>query len=65
MKKTKPINYKERKKMAIDITSDILNNHIMYSLFINHSKKDDLADSLLQGIMWLKQKHKQDKIMIV
>lgn len=68
-KNTKKQNYKERKQMAIDFTSKLLEKHDMYSFFIQHSKKDDLADSLLQGIMWLKQKHKQkqkqDTIIIV
>ena len=50
-KKTK---YTERKKLSIKVTQEILkeNNNLDEWLptFLEHKKKDDLADSFLQGI---------------
>jgi hypothetical protein len=52
----KKTEYKERKKMGVEITNTILTNknaqeHL--SFFIKHKKKDDLADSFLQGMWYL------------
>jgi hypothetical protein len=50
----KKTEYGERKKLSVDITKAILinkNEHL--STFINHKKKDDLADSFLQGLWFL------------
>jgi len=56
-KKTK---YSERKKLGIKVTQEILkynNNLDMWiPIFIEHKKKDDLADSFLQGIWYIKYK---------
>jgi len=44
-------NYSKNKKSAILITQDILkDNSELFDFFNNHSKKDDLADSLLMSI---------------
>jgi hypothetical protein len=56
-KKTK---YNERKKLSIKITQEILkeNNNldVWIPIFLEHKKKDDLADSFLQGIWYIKYK---------
>jgi hypothetical protein len=50
----KKTEYGERKKLSVDITKAILNNKKEnLSVFINHKKKDDLADSFLQGLWFL------------
>ena len=55
----KKTTYSERKKASIDITKKILieNNYInkWYDFFIQHKKKDDLADCFLQ-VKWYIQK---------
>ena len=52
--------YAERKKLSISITNSILlENHKInnwLSLFLAHTKKDDLADSFLQGLWYIKHK---------
>jgi hypothetical protein len=49
--------YKDRKKMGIEITYNILTKNIeLYNwidLFKNHKKKDDLADSFLQSLWYI------------
>ena len=46
--KNSKLSYKDGKKMAIDLTLSLINDE--WKLFFNeYSKKDDLADSLLQG----------------
>ena len=56
-KKTK---YTERKKLSIKVTQEILkeNNNLdaWIPTFLEHKKKDDLADSFLQGIWYIKYK---------
>ena len=56
-KKTK---YSERKKLGITVTKTILTENDNLTewlpLFLEHKKKDDLADSLLQGIWYIKYK---------
>lgn len=56
-KKTK---YSERKKLSIEVTQKILKeqNHLFdwLPIFLEHKKKDDLADSFLQGIWYIKYK---------
>jgi hypothetical protein len=51
--------YKDRKKMSVEITKGILNlNNINWSfIFNNNNKKDDLADSFLQGLWFIQTKH--------
>ena len=48
--------YNERKKIGIDCTKDILIKNQLekhFNFFMNSSKKDDLADSFLQGLYYL------------
>lgn len=51
--------YKERKKISITITTDILSQYneltIWNVFFMKHVKKDDLADSFLQGLSYFIQ----------
>ena len=51
--------YKERKKKSITITTDILSQYnelnIWNVFFMKHVKKDDLADSFLQGLSYFIQ----------
>jgi len=52
--------YKDRKKMGVTITSGILdfyNNNEWLYFFKGHKKKDDLADSFLQGIWFLQNQY--------
>ena len=52
----KKTSYEERKKMSIQYTRELLNKQNMETeedFFNKHGKKDDLADSLLQGIYYL------------
>ena len=49
--------YNERKKLGIKITSEKMNLFIFSEwrdFFLSHKKKDDLADSFLQGLWYLK-----------
>ena len=62
--KEKKISYNERKKLSICYTKQLLEHKNMITelnYFIKHSKKDDLADCLLQGIYYLD--NKQDSII--
>jgi hypothetical protein len=56
-KKTK---YSERKKLGIQVTQGILQEILKLDdwlpIFLDHKKKDDLADSFLQGIWYIKYK---------
>ena len=49
--------YGERKKLSIEIVKNQLNDNIKLEkwidIFNNHKKKDDLADSFLQGLWYL------------
>lgn len=49
--------YKERKKSCIIVTEDLLtknkNNNKWISMFKHNKKKDDLADSYLQGVWYI------------
>lgn len=50
--------YNERKKIGIDVTQQMLTNTAFkpwQALFNNHKKKDDMADSFLQAIWYLKE----------
>lgn len=46
-------NYRERKKQAILITTNLLENKPWLEFFKTHKKKDDLADSYLQALSYL------------
>lgn len=56
---TKNTTYNERKKLSVDICKNYLikNNDVYSEFFIKHNKKDDLADSFLQGIFFLTKKN--------
>jgi hypothetical protein len=67
-KESQVTSYSNRKKMGITITKTILsdglspyynaeNNHLL-NWFASHKKKDDLADSYLQGLWYIKTKLK-------
>ena len=63
--KDKKISYNERKKLSICYTKQLLENKNMLSdltYFTKHSKKDDLADCLLQGIYYLDNKQESIKL---
>jgi len=51
--------YGDRKKMGIQQCLELLNNNGNYiswlDYFKNHTKRDDLADSLLQGLWYMKK----------
>ena len=55
--------YKDRKKLGIDITKGIIEKSMIEKMkewapfFNQHKKKDDLADSFLQGIWFLQNKY--------
>ena len=56
IEKDKKISYNERKKLSIFYTKQLLEDKNMLNdlaYFVKHSKKDDLADCLLQGIYYL------------
>ena len=54
------ISYAIRKKMAINKCLEIIANDYKYAdkidFFNNHKKKDDLADTFLQGLWFIKEK---------
>ena len=54
----KKTTYSERKKLSINVTRNMLENNYALSSWISvfntHKKKDDLADSFLQGIWYIK-----------
>lgn len=51
--KKKKAGYKERKEAAIKNVRTLLHTHTsLYSIFQSHKKKDDMADSLLQGMYY-------------
>ena len=54
----KKTTYKERKRVSIDITRQLISEndslHVWLSHFNTHKKKDDLADSYLQGLWYIK-----------
>ena len=58
--------YAERKKASISFTQDIISNNNLLlewlELFNNHKKKDDLADSFLQGRWYLRNTILKEKV---
>jgi len=55
-KKSK-VKYADKKRLAIEHTKYFLENNEKYKdFFNNHKKKDDLADSFLQGLYYIKLK---------
>lgn len=57
---TKNTTYAERKQLGIMYVNELFNNYpcveTWKAFFLKHSKKDDLADSLLQGLSYFNQK---------
>ena len=57
--KDKNTTYNERKKLGIKVTTDIICTNPLFNkwdqFFLSHKKKDDLADSFLQGFWYLKK----------
>ena len=55
--------YKDRKKLGVEVTKGILNNEKKcieqkwQPIFDTHKKKDDLADSFLQGLWFIQKKY--------
>jgi hypothetical protein len=49
--------YKERKTKGVELCKKMMNDNVNYQewkvFFNNHKKKDDLADSLLQGLYYI------------
>lgn len=63
--KDKKVSYNERKKLSIVYTKQLLENKNMLAeltYFTKHSKKDDLADCLLQGIYYLDNNQESIKL---
>jgi hypothetical protein len=63
--KDKKVSYNERKKLSIIYTKQLLENKNMLAeltYFTKHSKKDDLADCLLQGIYYLDNNQESIKL---
>ena len=57
-------SYHQRKKISIEITKNLLNNlNIDQNMFCKHSKRDDLADCLLQAI-WYIQENKINNLIL-
>ena len=60
----KKLNYVERKKLGISVTLQLINkaqfNKELLNIFETSKKKDDLADSFLQCIWYLKNKNLVD-----
>ena len=58
-KKSSTIKYADKKKLAIEHAKYyVLQNPDYIDFFNNHKKKDDLADSFLQGLYYFKMKNK-------
>lgn len=70
--KKKKVSYKDRKKLGIEITSEIIEKIKDVKIkdincsdyFKTHKKKDDLADSFLQGVWYLQMTKKLAEINI-
>ena len=58
--KKEKMDYKERKKMSIQITSNFVSTDYRFkeweSVFVKHQKKDDLSDCFLQCMWYIKNK---------
>ena len=50
--------YTQRKKESIEVCKYMLSDNTQKEFFLSHTKKDDLADSYLQGIWFLLKKTK-------
>lgn len=55
VKKNSTLKYADKKRLAIEHAKYFLKDNIEYiDFFNNHKKKDDLADSFLQGLYYIK-----------
>jgi hypothetical protein len=58
--KNAKLDYKERKKLGIQVCNDIINKENQYNIWIDmfnkHKKKDDLSDCFLQGYWYINNK---------
>lgn len=53
---TKQEQYKQNKKLSIELCRDFIKNDTdLIQIFDNHSKKDDLADCMLMLYAWIKK----------
>ncbi len=52
----KKLDYKARKKLSVEVCSNLLDGTEWKDYMISHSKKDDLCDCYLQGLWYLKNK---------
>ena len=54
------LDYKERKKLGIQICNDLIHKENQYNIWIDmfnkHKKKDDLSDCFLQGYWYMNNK---------
>lgn len=56
LRQKKSKSYQNNKKLAIDITKYYLSkNEELLSLFCSYKKMDDMADTFLQGISWIRK----------
>jgi hypothetical protein len=59
-KKDPKLDYKQRKKLGIQTTINIVNNDFRFKIWADflhkHNKKDDLSDCFLQGMWYIKNK---------
>jgi len=55
------LDYKQRKKLGIQTTINIVNNDFRFKIWADflhkHNKKDDLSDCFLQGMWYIKHKN--------
>ena len=58
--------YKDRKQLAIAVVNNFLNTVQidMLPIFLNHNKKDDLADTFLQATWYLIDQKLMDNIFL-
>ena len=58
--------YAQRKKLGIEYCRYIIQDNQSYlKFFESNKKKDDLSDSLLQGLSYIKKKEKMDCIQLI
>ena len=61
----KKTTYNERKKIGVDVTEKLImeNDYLVKwdEFFKTHKKKDDLADSFLQGLWFLEKENQKSK----
>jgi len=59
--KAEKMDYKQRKKLGIQTTLNIVNNDFRFKIWSDflhkHNKKDDLSDCFLQGMWYIKHKN--------